>query len=66
MDLLTLTKSFMCLALDFEYPLRDLMIREIKHDFLFINISKVPREVLKSKGEGRGFQQFPRVFANVN
>ena len=26
--------------------------RGIKHDFTFINICKVPREVLKTKGEG--------------
>ena len=31
--------------------------RGIKHDFPFINICKVPREVLKT---------FPRDFANVN
>ena len=30
--------------------------RGIKHDFPFINICKVPREVLKTKGEARGFQ----------
>ena len=30
--------------------------RGIKHDFLFINIRKVPREVLKTEGEARGFQ----------
>ena len=28
----------------------------IKHDFTFINICKVPREVLKTEGEARGFQ----------
>ena len=32
------------------------MVRVIKHDFPFINIRKVPREVLKTKGEARGFQ----------
>ena len=31
-------------------------IRGIKHDFPFINICKVPREVLKTEGEARGFQ----------
>ena len=31
-------------------------IRGIKHDFPFINICKVPREVLKTDGEARGFQ----------
>ena len=30
--------------------------RRIKHDFPFINIPKVPREVLKSEGEVQGFQ----------
>ena len=30
--------------------------RGIKHDFTFINIRKVPREVLKTEGEARGFQ----------
>ena len=30
--------------------------RGIKHDFLFINIRKVPREVLKTEGEARDFQ----------
>ena len=31
-------------------------IRGIKHDFPFINICKVPREVLKTEGEAQGFQ----------
>ena len=38
--------------------LRDLINndnRGIKHDFPFINIRKVPREVLKTEGEARGF-----------
>ena len=30
--------------------------RGIKHDFPFINICKVPREVLKTEDEARGFQ----------
>ena len=30
--------------------------RRIKHDFPFINMRKVPREVLKTEGEVRGFQ----------
>ena len=30
--------------------------RGSKHDFPFINICKVPREVLKTEGEARGFQ----------
>ena len=36
-------------------PLKQLN-RGIKHDFPFINICKVPREVLKTEGEARGFQ----------
>ena len=32
------------------------MNRGIKHDFPFINIRKVQREVLKPEGEARGFQ----------
>ena len=27
---------------------------------------KVPKEVLKTEGEARGFQHFPRALANVN
>ena len=42
------------------------MNRRIKHDFPFINICKVPREVLKTEGEAQGFQHFPRDLANVN
>ena len=38
----------------------------IKHDFPFIKIRKVPREVLKTEGEARCFQHLPRDFANVN
>ena len=38
----------------------------IKHDFPFINIRKVSREVLKTEGEARGFQHLPRDLANVN
>ena len=30
--------------------------RRIKHAFPFINICKVPREVLKTEGEARGFK----------
>ena len=33
-----------------------IVIRGIKHDFPFINIRKVPKEVLKTEGEARGFQ----------
>ena len=32
----------------------------------FINIRKVPREMLKTSGFALGFQHFPRDFANVN
>ena len=32
----------------------------------FINIRKVPREVLKTSGFALGFQHFPRDLANVN
>ena len=39
----------------------------IKHDFPFINIRKVPREVLKTEGGcALGFQHLPRDLANVN
>ena len=38
----------------------------IKHYFPFINIRKIPREVLKTEGEARGFQHPPRDIANVN
>ena len=38
----------------------------IKHGFSCINIRQVPREVLKTEAEGRGFQTLPRDLANVN
>ena len=38
----------------------------IKHGFSCIHIRQVPREVLKTKAEGRGFQHLPRDLANVN
>ena len=38
----------------------------IKHVFSCINIRQVPREVLKTEAEGRGFQHLPRDLANVN
>ena len=38
----------------------------IKHGFPFINVCQVPREVLKTEAEGRGFKQLPRDLANVN
>ena len=34
--------------------------------FLYINVCQVPREMLKTEAEGRGFQQLPRDLANVN
>ena len=43
------------------------VIRGIKHDFPFIDIRKVPREVLKTEGEAQGFQPSPgtlRMFMN--
>ena len=36
----------------------------IKHGFSCINIRQVPREVLKTEAEGRGFQHLPRDLAN--
>ena len=38
----------------------------IKHGFSCINIRQVPREVLKTKAGGSGFQHLPRDLANVN
>ena len=38
----------------------------IKHDFPCINVCQVPREMLKTEAEGRGFQQFLRDLGNVN
>ena len=62
---------FMCswVLKDTEFALSDIqqnLIIGIKHDFPFINIRKVPREVLKTEGEARGFQHLPRDLANVN
>ena len=34
--------------------------------FSCINIRQVPREVLKTKAGGRGFQHLPRDLVNVN
>ena len=34
------------------------LLRGIKHDFPFINIRKVPREVLKTEDEALGFQPY--------
>ena len=38
----------------------------IKHGFPCINVCQVPREMLKTEAEGRGFQQLQRDLANVN
>ena len=38
----------------------------IKHVFPCINVCQVPRKLLKTEAEGRGFQQLPRDLANVN
>ena len=38
----------------------------IKHGFPCVNVCQVPRELLKTEAEGRGFQQLPRDLANVN
>ena len=38
----------------------------IKHGFSCINVCQVPREMLQTEVEGRGFQQLPRDLANVN
>ena len=43
-----------------------LIIIGIKHGFSCINVCQVPREVLKTEAEGRGFQHLPRDLANVN
>ena len=47
-------------------PAKIMLNTGIKHDFPFINIRKVPREVLKTEGEARGFQHLPRDLGNVN
>ena len=38
----------------------------IKHGFPCINVCHVPRVMLKTVAEGRGFQHLPRDLANVN
>ena len=38
----------------------------IKHGISCINVCQVPREMLKTEAEGRGFQQLPRDLANFN
>ena len=58
-----------------KYPLKFFMketfrtpnnITGTKHDFPFINIRKVSREVLKTEDKSRGFLHFPRDHADVN
>ena len=44
----------------------DIMIIEIKHDFLCINICWTPREVLKPEHEMQEFQHLPRGPADIN
>ena len=38
----------------------------IKHALPCVNVCQVPRVMLKTEAEGRGFQQLPRNLANVN
>ena len=38
----------------------------IKHCFSCISVCQVPREVLRTEAEGRGFRHLPRDLANVN
>ena len=38
----------------------------ITYGFSCLNVCQVPREVLKTEAEGRGFQQLPRDLTNVN
>ena len=38
----------------------------IKQGFPCINVCQVPREMLQTEAEGRGFQHLPRDLANVN
>ena len=45
--------------------LEGVSIYRIKHGFSCINVCQVPREVLKTEAEGRGFQHLPRDLANV-
>ena len=42
------------------------LIIGIKHVFPCINVCQVPRELLKTQAEGRGFKQLPRDLVNVN
>ena len=38
----------------------------IKHGFSCINVCQVPREMLKTEAEGRGFQQLPKDLAKAH
>ena len=49
--LLTMSKQYFCCGFLFIVINSISVIRGIKHDFPFINIPKVPREVLKTEGE---------------
>ena len=51
--LLNLFILYFCSLFTIHYKIRPLFTRGIKHDFPFINICKVPREVLKTEGEAR-------------
>ena len=57
---------YRCMSIAYILTLLIFFNRGIKHDFPFINIRKVPREVLKPEGEARGFQHFQGDDANVN
>ena len=43
-----------------------IIIIGFKHGFSCTNIRQVPREVLKTKAKGGGFQHLPRDLANIN
>ena len=47
------------------YDLCHSNITGIKHDVPYINIRYVPRGVLKTEGDARGFQHSPMDLANV-
>ena len=48
------------------YTCREILNIGIKHGFSCINDCQVPRGMLKTEAEGRGFQQLTRDLANVN
>ena len=45
--------------------IRIVLNKGIKYDFPFINLCKVPMELLKTQDEAQGFQFFSRGLANV-